>query len=74
MLSKDNVQPLWYICGTWNEVQDENLVFISVKFYQLETLSSIIYSADTMKDEASCSTCSRLGILGRCCRKTKEQD
>lgn len=71
MLSKDNVQPLWHICGTWNKALDEHLGFISVKLYQLATFSSIIYSADTVKDEASCS---RLGIFGRCCRKTEEQD
>ena len=47
MLSKDNVQPLWHICGTWNEALDEHLGFISVKLYQLATFSSIIYSADT---------------------------
>lgn len=47
MLSKGCVQ----LCGTWNEAQDENLGFMSVKFYQLATLSSIKHSADTVKDE-----------------------
>lgn len=40
---------LWYY-GTWNEAQDENLGFMSVKFYPLATLSSIKHSADTVKD------------------------